>query len=118
MGIAAALFRDALEPFPDRAKGNRRSHSALRTPPNYRQSSTPDLRYSPGYGLTWQQPFKETEPGIGLAAVRYLTRAGLRVCVANLDAGRIAPARQTVIADGAAPGDVFRVPINVADKTH
>ncbi|MDX8481580.1 SDR family NAD(P)-dependent oxidoreductase [Mesorhizobium sp. VK24D] len=55
--------------------------------------------------------------GIGLAAARYLARAGLRVCIADCDAGRIATARQIVIADGAAPGDVIGVPTDVADKT-
>ncbi|MDG4892466.1 SDR family NAD(P)-dependent oxidoreductase [Mesorhizobium sp. WSM4976] len=55
--------------------------------------------------------------GIGLTAARYLARAGLRVCIADCNAGRIAMARQTMIADGAAPGDVIGVPTDVADKT-
>ena len=45
--------------------------------------------------------------GLGLAAAKHLARLGLRVCLADLGADRLAEARAQLLASGAAPADVI-----------
>lgn len=54
--------------------------------------------------------------GIGLAAARYFARLGLRVCLADLGGDRLDAALASLLADGAAPGDVVTSPTDVGDK--
>ncbi|MEO8408997.1 MAG: SDR family NAD(P)-dependent oxidoreductase [Propionivibrio sp.] len=54
--------------------------------------------------------------GIGLAAARHLARLGLRVCLADLGGDRLDAALASLLADGAAPGDVMAHPTDVGDK--
>jgi len=54
--------------------------------------------------------------GIGLAAARYFARLGLRVCLADLGGDRLDAALASLLADGAAPGDVITSPTDVGDK--
>ena len=54
--------------------------------------------------------------GIGLAAARHLARLGLRVCLADLGGDRLDTAHASLLADGAAPGDVIAHPVDVGDK--
>ncbi|MFC3085586.1 SDR family NAD(P)-dependent oxidoreductase [Tabrizicola soli] len=53
--------------------------------------------------------------GIGLAAARHLARSGLRVCLADLDDGRLEAARALLLDDGALADEVMAVPIDVAE---
>ncbi|MBU4528304.1 MAG: SDR family NAD(P)-dependent oxidoreductase [Desulfomicrobium sp.] len=54
--------------------------------------------------------------GIGLAAAHYFARVGLRVCLADLGGDRLDAALASLLADGAAPGDVITSPTDVGDK--
>jgi len=54
--------------------------------------------------------------GIGLAAARCFARLGLRVCLADLGGDRLDAALASLLADGAAPGDVITWPTDVGDK--
>ena len=53
--------------------------------------------------------------GIGLAAARHLARSGLRVCLADLDDGRLEAARVRLLDEGALADEVMAVPIDVAE---
>jgi len=53
--------------------------------------------------------------GIGLAAAQYLASKGLRVCLADLGADRLAAARDQIIASGAAEADVITQETDVGD---
>ena len=53
--------------------------------------------------------------GIGLAAANHLARLGLRVCLADLGADRLAEARAQLLASGAAPADVITQETDVGD---
>lgn len=53
--------------------------------------------------------------GIGLAAARHLARSGLRVCLADLDDGRLEAARALLLDDGTLADEVMAVLIDVAE---
>lgn len=53
--------------------------------------------------------------GIGLAAAQYLASIGLRVCLADLGADRLAAARAQIIASGVAEADVVTQETDVGD---
>lgn len=53
--------------------------------------------------------------GIGFAAAKYLAGQGLRVCLADIGADRLAQARAQIIAAGAAPADVISQDTDVGD---
>ncbi len=53
--------------------------------------------------------------GIGLAAAQYLASKGLRVCLVDLGADRLAAARAQIIASGAAEADVISQETDVGD---
>ena len=53
--------------------------------------------------------------GIGLAAAQYLARLGLRVCLADLGADRLAAAHAQILASGAAAADVITQETDVGD---
>jgi hypothetical protein len=55
--------------------------------------------------------------GIGLAAARHLARLGLRVAIADLGGAPLDAARATLLADGAADGDVIAVATDVGDRS-
>ena len=55
--------------------------------------------------------------GIGLAAAQHLAGLGLRVCLADLGAARLAAARAQIIASGAAEADVITCETDVGDGT-
>lgn len=55
--------------------------------------------------------------GIGLAAAQHLAGLGLRVCLADLGADRLAAARAQIIASGAAEADVITCETDVGDGT-
>ncbi|MDP4034070.1 MAG: SDR family NAD(P)-dependent oxidoreductase [Pseudorhodobacter sp.] len=55
--------------------------------------------------------------GIGLAAARHLARLGLRIAIADLGGARLDAARATLLADGAADGDVIAVATDVGDRS-
>lgn len=54
--------------------------------------------------------------GIGLAAARHMSRIGLRICIADLDAKRLELARDRLIVLGAAPQDVMAYAADMGDK--
>ena len=53
--------------------------------------------------------------GIGLAAAQYLANIGLRVCLADLGADRLAAAHAQILASGAAAADVITQETDVGD---
>lgn len=53
--------------------------------------------------------------GIGLAAALFLARSGLRVCLADLGADRLAAARAQIIAAGSGESDVVTQETDVSD---
>ena len=53
--------------------------------------------------------------GIGLAAAQYLASIGLRVCLADLGADRLAAAHAQILASGAAAADVITQETDVGD---
>ena len=53
--------------------------------------------------------------GIGLAAAKHLARSGLRVCLADLGADRLAAARRQVLDAGASEADVITQETDVGD---
>jgi len=53
--------------------------------------------------------------GIGLAAAQYLASIGLRVCLADLGADRLAAAQAQILASGAAAADVITQETDVGD---
>lgn len=53
--------------------------------------------------------------GLGLAAAKHLSSLGLRVCLADLDAERLANAREELVSLGAATMDVFTQETDVGD---
>ena len=53
--------------------------------------------------------------GIGLAAAQHLAGLGLRVCLADLGADRLAAARAQILAAGAAAADVITCETDVGD---
>jgi len=53
--------------------------------------------------------------GIGLAEAQYLVSKGLRVCLADLGADRLAAAHRQIIASGAAEADVIACETDVGD---
>lgn len=55
--------------------------------------------------------------GIGLAAAQHLAGLGLRVCLADLGADRLATARAQILAAGAAEADVITCETDVGDGT-
>ncbi|KAF0172172.1 MAG: short-chain dehydrogenase/reductase SDR [Rhodobacteraceae bacterium] len=55
--------------------------------------------------------------GIGLAAAQHLAGLGLRVCLADLGADRLASARAQILAAGAAEADVITCETDVGDGT-
>lgn len=55
--------------------------------------------------------------GIGLAAAQHLAGLGLRVCLADLGADRLAAARAQILAAGAAAADVITCETDVGDGT-
>ena len=55
--------------------------------------------------------------GIGLAAAQHLAGLGLRVCLADLGADRLAAARAQILAAGAAEADVITCETDVGDVT-
>lgn len=55
--------------------------------------------------------------GIGLAAAQHLAGLGLRVCLADLGADRLAAARAQILAAGAAEADVITCETDVGDGT-
>lgn len=55
--------------------------------------------------------------GIGLAAAQHLARLGLRVCLADLGADRLAAARAQILAQGAAEADVITHETDVGEAT-
>lgn len=53
--------------------------------------------------------------GLGLAAAQFLASKGLRVCLADLGADRLAAARDQIIASGASEADVITQETDVGD---
>lgn len=53
--------------------------------------------------------------GLGLAAAKHLARLGLRVCLADLGADRLAGARSQILESGAAEADVITLETDVGD---
>lgn len=53
--------------------------------------------------------------GLGLAVAHHLARLGLRVCLADLDANRLATAREQIVSAGAAGTDVITQETDVGD---
>jgi len=55
--------------------------------------------------------------GIGLAAAHHLAGLGLKLCLADLGDDRLAAARASLLAAGAAPADVTAIACDVGDRT-
>ena len=53
--------------------------------------------------------------GIGLAAAHHLSKQGLRICIVDLGADRLAAARAQIIAEGASEADVITHHTDVGD---